>query len=66
MMLNLVALNLVQDVMQQQFQTEPLHRERHAPSLRWQFSLTAWTHPLAVALRSAADLLEQPTFASQT
>jgi hypothetical protein len=65
-MLNLVALNLVQDAMHHQFQTEPLHRERQAPRLRWHFSVTVWTHPVAVALRSLADMLEQPTLASQS
>jgi len=64
-MLNLVALRLVQDVTQQQFQTGPLHRESNAPRMRWQLNLSAWTHPLAVALRSAADALERPAFASQ-
>jgi len=57
-MFNLVAFTLVQDVMQQQFQTEPLHRDRSAPNLRWHLSIAAWTHPLATVLRHAADYLE--------
>ena len=61
-MLSLVAFTLVHDVMRQQFQTEPLHRERNAPRLRWHLSLTTWTHPLAIALRSAADAIEAPSF----
>jgi hypothetical protein len=68
-MLNLVAFTLVHDVMCQQFQTEPLRREPDAPRLRWNLSLSSWTHPLANALRAAADYLEameQPAFASQS
>jgi hypothetical protein len=65
-MLNLVALVLVQDVMHQQFQTEPLRRERDAPrQLRWRLTFVTWTRPIATLLRNAADYLdaaEQPAF----
>jgi len=58
MPLNFAAFSLVQDVMSQQFQTEPLRCEPDAPQLRWRLSLVTWTRPLASRLRSAADYLE--------
>ena len=58
MSVNFVALNLVHDVMCQQFQTEPLRKEPDAPKLRWHLSTETWTRPLASRLRSAADYLE--------
>jgi hypothetical protein len=64
-MLNLVALVLIQDVMHQQFQTEPLRREPNAPKLRWRLSFVTWTRPLSKLLRNAADYLdpsEYPTY----
>jgi hypothetical protein len=64
-MLNLVALVLIQDVMHQQFQTEPLRREPNAPKLRWRLSFVTWTRPMATLLRNAADALDavgQPAF----
>ena len=64
-MLNLVALVLIQDVMHQQFQTEPLRCEPDAPRLRWRLTFVSWTRPIASILRNAADFLdavEQPAF----
>jgi hypothetical protein len=57
-MLNLVALVLIQDVMHQQFQTEPLHSQHDAPKLRWRLSFITWTRPLATLLRNTADYLD--------
>lgn len=55
---SLVAFNLVHDVMRQQFQTQPLHREATPSRLRWHIGRIALTRPLAAALRSAAYALD--------